>query len=309
MLKKDAFSDKIRILRFLQESSPRKSYQLDRDELLINNMIILSKKFFISNSTYIISQDHNLDNLQIKVVTYKLSKNTTKNLKCPYCGAKCILFGSKSRKILNPLEGDNEQEINILPRCQCTNKDCVGKIARKNKNNVTHVVFPNTFTPYSNYTTDFIEDIGNARMLWLKAKDVNDYETSPKIEVLRTKYNKMKSNLWDWLEKYYVKVKDSSKKEKIADKFVRKANEARTVLNAILPSMLRRFYDRVGASHGGFKDLGFRDKFIAWVRDKANLKHIHQLLLNHFDREFPTYWQWFRDKIRFKMPLVLKSLS
>lgn len=287
------------------ESSSRKSFRLYRDELLINNMIILSKNSFISSISYISSQNNNHENSQTKVVTYQLTENTAKNLKCPYCGARCILFGSKSRKIINPLEGDNEQEIHILPRCQCTNEYCPCKLNRGNKNNVTHVVFPDSITPYSKYTTDFIEDIGNARVLWLEAEDKNDYRNSPKIEALSTKYNGIKPDLWAWLEKYYVKVKESSKKEKIADRFVRKANEARTVLNANLPGMLRRFYDRVGASHGGFKDLGFRDKFLAWVRDKANLKQIHRLLLSHFDRRFPTYWQWFKDKIRFKMPLVL----
>lgn len=272
-------------------------------------MIILSKNSFISSIPHISSQNYNLENSQTKVVTYQLTENAAKNLKCPYCGARCILFGFKSRKITNPIEGDNVQEIHILPRCQCTNEYCPCKLNRGNKNNVTHVVFPDSITPYSNYSTDFIEDIGNARMIWLEAEDIDTYKASPKIEALRTKYNGIKPDLWAWLEECYVMVRQSSVNEQLADRFVRKANEARTVLNAILPGMLRRFYHRDGFNHGGFKDIGFRDKFLAWVRDKASLKQIHRLLLNRFVHGFPTYWQWFKDKIRFKIPPVLKLLS
>ena len=162
-----------------------------RMALLHISMIILSNKRFLVEANCVINSISAVgkliaflkrNNLLGTVYRYRLKNSVS--LKCPYCGAPCTHYGYAYKIIVSP--EDDRLDLFFLPRCQCTNSNCVCRIKRdeaKTKsryeetgiyeeytgNNVTHVVFPDTLVPFERYPSFVIEIIALLRII--RAKD------------------------------------------------------------------------------------------------------------------------------------------
>ncbi|SRR5574344_996910 len=160
-------------------------------------MIILSSTSFDFSTTV------QIDNK--KVIVAKLSDYAVSKLACNQCGSAVVFYGHVIRKVYN-LTFDN-YDYYLLPRCQCTNDQCSCKIARKNKRNITHVIFPDFIVPYEYVDADLLQEVAVLRL------ELDEGNAPPGIEL--PPHNSKYHIYQDYLHENYVL-------QKVSQRFVRR---------------------------------------------------------------------------------------